>query len=152
MSDDPFNLDRFVSAQERIYATALDELRTGRKRSHWMWFVFPQLRGLGISPTATFYSVGSIEEARAYIAHPTLGPRLAESFEATLQHADRGLHGIFGSPDDMKFRSSATLFAEASPDRGVFARALETFCSGERDPKTIELLTRAASHGSSGAV
>ncbi|WP_020185148.1 DUF1810 domain-containing protein [Methylopila sp. 73B] len=144
MSVDPFNLDRFLSAQEPIYATALDELRAGKKRSHWMWFVFPQLSGLGTSPTAAFYGVVSIEEAQAYLAHPTLGPRLVESFEATLEHADRGLRDIFGSPDDMKFRSSATLFAQASLDGGVFERALDAFCAGERDRKTLELLAKTA--------
>jgi len=145
MSAEPFNLDRFVSAQSRIYATALAELRAGEKRSHWMWFIFPQLNGLGTSPTAAFYGLVSIEEAKAYLAHRTLGPRLVESFEATLDHAARGLRDIFGSPDDMKFRSSATLFAQASRDGGVFERALDAFCAGEPDPKTLELLDKAAS-------
>lgn len=144
MSVDPFKLERFVSAQERTYATALAELRAGKKRSHWMWFVFPQLSGLGTSPTATFYGVVSIEEAQAYLAHPKLGVRLVESFEATLEHADRGLRDIFGSPDDMKFRSSATLFAQASPDGDVFDRALQAFSAGERDPMTLALLAKAA--------
>ncbi|GLK55376.1 uncharacterized protein (DUF1810 family) [Methylopila capsulata] len=140
MGADPFNLDRFLLAQERIHETALAELRAGRKRSHWMWFVFPQVRGLGASPMATFYGVASIEEAQAYLAHPTLGPRLGESFEATLDHAGRDLRDIFESPDDMKFRSSATLFAQASLAGGVFERALVAFCAGERDEKTLERL------------
>ncbi len=103
--DDIFDLQRFVAAQAPVYAAALAELRSGRKRSHWMWFVFPQMRGLGLSAMAQMYGVASIEEARAYLAHPLLGARLRERVEATLVHRDRPLLDIFGSPDDMKFRS-----------------------------------------------
>ena len=108
------SLARFLEAQARNYADALAELEAGTKRSHWMWYVFPQLAGLGLSPTARFYGIASREGARAYLAHPVLGPRLVASTNAVLSHPDRSLHAIFGSPDDMKFRSSMTLFAEAA--------------------------------------
>ena len=143
MPHDPFDLDRFVRAQAPAFDAALAELRAGRKRSHWMWFVFPQLRGLGVSPTAALYGLASIDEARAYVAHRMLGPRLFESFEAALTHADRDLTAIFGSPDDLKFRSSATLFDRAAPDIPVFRRALREFCGGEPDQRTIALLDGA---------
>ncbi|MBV8494067.1 MAG: DUF1810 domain-containing protein, partial [Alphaproteobacteria bacterium] len=105
---DPFDLARFIAAQDKVLTSVLAELRAGRKRSHWMWFVFPQLRGLGLSPTATFYGIGSLEEARAYLAHELLGERLRLCTEAVLERAGTSLHQIFGSPDDMKFRSSMT--------------------------------------------
>src|SRR5262249_25167657 len=123
--DDPFNLERFVTAQAQVYATALAELRQGAKQSHWMWFIFPQLRGLGRSSTARFYCITSLDEARAYLAHPTLGLRLDECTEAVLAIRDQSLHAIFGSPDDMKFRSCMTLFSRAVPDaENVYQRAL----------------------------
>src|SRR4051812_12574295 len=108
---DHFDLERFVTAQASAFATALDELKAGRKRSHWMWFIFPQLRGLGHSPMAQFYGISSLAEARAYLAHPRLGPRLILCTETVLAVEGRSVHAIFGSPDDMKFRSSMILFA-----------------------------------------
>lgn len=139
-TDDPFDLQRFLNAQEPIFTTALDELRNGHKRSHWMWFVFPQLRGLGRSPTATFYGIASVDEARAYLAHPTLGPRLEQATRAVLGVRGRTLHEIFGSPDDMKFRSSMTLFALAAgqPD-SPYHEALVRWCDGLMDDATLAL-------------
>ncbi|ADH87743.1 Protein of unknown function DUF1810 [Ancylobacter novellus DSM 506] len=139
--DDPYDLKRFVSAQETVFDTAVAELRAGRKRSHWMWFIFPQLRGLGRSPTAEFYGIGSLKEARAYLAHPVLGPRLERATQAVPLESGRSLHDIFGSPDDMKFRSSMTLFALAcdAPD-SVFRRALDLGCAGDMDKATLALL------------
>src|SRR4051812_31904857 len=123
---EPCNLDRFVVAQEPVFTTALNELGSGRKRTHWMWFIFPQLRGLGHSSTAEFYGIGSLTEARAYLAHPLLGPRLILCTEAVLGISDRSLQAIFGSSDDMKFRSSMT--CSRSP------RATRTaLCPGQRD-------------------
>ena len=112
--DDPFQLKRFVDAQELVFPAALAELRGGRKESHWMWFIFPQLRALGRSPTAQFYGIASQDEARAYLKHPLLARRLAQTTDAVLAHHDRSAHDIFGSPDDLKFRSSMTLFDAAS--------------------------------------
>ncbi|MBK5961305.1 calpastatin [Rhodoplanes elegans] len=140
MSDDPYDLARFVAAQAAVFDTALAELTAGRKRSHWMWFVFPQHRGLGRSPTAQLYGIGSLAEARAYMAHPLLGPRLVAATQAVLGAAAPSLHAIFGSPDDLKFRSSMTLFERAAPDEPVFARALARWCGGERDPLTLALI------------
>ena len=122
----PFDLDRFVAAQEGIYTGALAELRAGRKTGHWMWYVFPQLAGLGRSALSLHYAIGSLDEARAYLAHPLLGPRLIECTRTVLAIEGRSLHAIFGSPDDMKFRSSMTLFSLAA-DEGdnVFRRALD---------------------------
>jgi uncharacterized protein (DUF1810 family) len=139
--DDPYDLARFLAAQAPVIETALGELRAGRKRTHWMWFVFPQLRGLGTSPMAQRYGISSFAEARAYLAHPVLGPRLRVCTEAVLAHAGRSLAEIFGSPDDLKFRSSMTLFAEAAlEDDSVFERALDRFCAGRRCARTLELL------------
>lgn len=142
MSDsDAFDLERFVTAQAPVIDTVLAELRAGRKLSHWMWFIFPQLRGLGHSSTARFYGIASLNEARAYLAHPVLGPRLEACTRAVLAIADRSLHAIFGSPDDMKFRSSMTLFAIAADDRGaLFRSALERYCAGDMDDHTLALL------------
>ncbi len=142
MDDDPFDLARFVSAQDGVFEAALGELRAGRKRSHWMWFVFPQLGGLGRSPTARFYGVSGLEEARAYLAHPVLGPRLEAAVAAVQASGAASLHALFGSPDDMKFRSSMTLFAVAAP-KGPCHEALARWCGGEADPRTLELLGRA---------
>ena len=140
---DPFELSRFVEAQDRVFEAALSELRAGRKKTHWMWFVFPQLRALGRSSTATFYGIGSIEEARAYLGHPVLGQRLAQAVDAVLALSGRSAHEIFGSPDDLKFRSSTTLFGEAAGEAGAapFRRALERFFAGEPDPLTLHFLT-----------
>lgn len=142
--EDAFDLARFVTAQAPVLDVALDELRAGHKRSHWMWFIFPQLRGLGRSSTALFYGIGSIAEARAYVTHPVLGPRLDLATRIVLAVEGRSLHAIFGSPDDMKFRSCMTLFEAA--DEGShhpFATAIERCCGGERDPATLSLLNQA---------
>lgn len=139
--DDPFDLQRFVKAQDPVFATVLEELRAGRKRSHWMWFVFPQLRDLGRSPTAQFYGIASLGEARAYLAHPILGPRLTQATEAVLSVQGRTLHEIFGSPDDLKFRSSMTLFARAAAEDGdLYRKALDRCCGGQPDETTLKLL------------
>lgn len=139
--DDPYDLERFVDAQARVYEIALDEIENGRKRSHWMWFIFPQLRGLGRSSTAQIYGLGSLGEARAYLAHPLLGPRLRECAEAALEHAGTPLIDIFGSPDDLKFRSSMTLFAHAAgPGEPLFQAALQHLCGGKPDQTTLALL------------
>jgi uncharacterized protein (DUF1810 family) len=143
MADDPHDLARFVSAQADDYATALAEVRAGRKRSHWMWYVFPQFAGLGFSATSQRYAIRSEAEARAYLAHPVLGPRLAECCEAALAVEGRSATDIFGSPDDVKLRSSATLFAAVSPPGSVFERVLAKFFDGERDPATVRLMAAA---------
>lgn len=138
---DPFNLQRFVAAQAEVYARALGELRQGRKRSHWMWYVFPQIAGLGRSSTSRFYAIGTLEEARAYLEHHLLGARLHECTEAVLEVEGKSAEEIFGSPDDMKFRSSMTLFALAEPDPGLFRLALEKYFKGEADALTVQKLT-----------
>jgi uncharacterized protein (DUF1810 family) len=142
----PFNLERFVTAQASIFETALGELKAGRKRSHWMWFVFPQLRGLGASSNASFYGIGSLEEAQAYVAHRVLGPRLVLCTRTVLAAGERSLHAIFGSPDDIKFCSSMTLFALASGEgEPTFGQALDRFCDGRMDERTLALLKTGAS-------
>lgn len=138
--DDPFNLNRFVSAQAPVWSQVLAELREGAKRSHWIWFIFPQMKGLGHSPTADRYGIGSLEEAEAYARHPLLGPRLVECTELVNLIQGREIHQILGSPDDLKFRSSMTLFARAAPDNTVFQEALKKYFNGQRDPLTLELL------------
>ena len=138
---DPFDLERFVTAQAPVIATVLAELRAGRKRSHWMWFVFPQLRGLGRSSTATFYGIASLHEARAYLAHSILGPRLELCTRTVLELETGSLNEIFGSPDDVKFHSSMTLFAVAAADpASAFHQTLDRWCHGARDPQTLKLL------------
>jgi len=138
---DPFDLERFVTAQEPVFDTVLNELRAGRKRTHWMWFVFPQLRGLGRSSMAEYYGISSLAEARAYLAHPVLGPRLDLCTRTVLEIEPRSLHAIFGSPDDMKFRSCATLFAIASAEQdNAFRRALDRWCDGRPDELTLALI------------
>ena len=140
--DDPYKLARFLDAQARNYHAALAELRAGEKRSHWMWYVFPQLRGLGRSEKSQFYGIGSLDEARAYLAHPVLGPRLVECAEAVLCADMPSLHAIFGSPDDLKFVSCMTLFAHAQGgDGGVFRQALDRWCDGREDPATLARLS-----------
>jgi uncharacterized protein (DUF1810 family) len=138
--DDPYHLSRFVHAQEESYAHALAELRSGHKRTHWMWYIFPQLDGLAFSATAKHYALKSIEEARAYLAHPLLGPRLLECAEAVLRIEGRSAREIFGSPDDLKLRSCATLFACVSPSGSAFERLLTRHYGGGRDEKTLQLL------------
>jgi uncharacterized protein (DUF1810 family) len=133
-------LDRFVAAQEGVFPQALAELRRGRKESHWMWFVFPQLAGLGRSETARFYGISSADEARAYLAHPVLGPRLRDAAEAVLGHAALSAEAIFGVVDAMKLKSSMTLFAAVAEDPAPFAAVLAAFFAGERDPATLGLL------------
>ena len=138
--DDPHDLHRFVQAQEHTYALALDELSDGRKASHWMWFVFPQLRGLGHSAMATQYGIASLDEARAYLAHPLLGARLVQCTRLVLEIEGSSAHDVFGSPDDVKFRSCMTLFAHAAPGQPLFAAALRKYFDGAPDPRTMQLL------------
>ena len=139
---DPFNLARFVDAQAENYDDALAEVSAGRKRSHWMWYVFPQLDGLGSSPMAKRYAIESLAEAKAYLEHPVLGARLLAVAEAALAVQGRTATELFGSPDDMKLRSSATLFAETSAAGSVFHRLLEKYFAGHADERTLELLER----------
>jgi uncharacterized protein (DUF1810 family) len=136
VSDD---LERFVTAQQGVHETAMAELRAGRKRTHWMWFVFPQIAGLGSSPTARQYAISSLDEARAYLAHPVLGPRLREAAEAVLGVENRTASAIFGYPDDLKLRSSMTLFARAAGEPSVFQAVLDRYYDGP-DPRTVALL------------
>ncbi len=138
--EDAFNLSRFLQAQQGDYASALQEIRGGRKRTHWMWFIFPQLEGLAFSSTSKHFSIKGIEQAKAYLAHPTLGPRLLECAEALMSVEGRSARDIFGSPDDLKLRSCATLFACASPADSVFERLLQKYYLGGRDTKTLQLL------------
>ena len=144
MSGDPYDLARFVSGQAGVFEAAVEELRAGRKRTHWMWFVFPQLRGRGRSPTALHYGISALDEATAYIQHPVLGPRLETATSAVLAGPAASLNALFGSPDDMKFRSSMTLFAIAQP-HGPYQAALDRWCGGEVDHQTVELLSQAGS-------
>lgn len=145
-ADDPFDLNRFLKAQESDYARALAEIKHGQKRSHWMWYVFPQFAGLGFSETSQYFSIKSVEEARAYLEHPTLGPRLWECAEAALNVKGRSAHDIFGSPDDLKLRSSATLFAHVSRAGSVFHRLLDAYFQAQRDDKTLALLQASLKH------
>jgi len=141
---DPYNLQRFIDAQDGTFEAALSELRLGSKRSHWMWFIFPQLKGLGLSPTAQYYGIASLDEARAYLEHPLLGARLHECVGAILPWAStRSAEQILGSIDAMKLRSSLTLFDEVEPG-GVFAQALEGFYRADRDARTLALLNGQA--------
>ena len=137
---DEFDLQRFVDAQERVYEGVTEELSRGRKRSHWMWFVFPQLKGLGFSLTSRKYGISGLDEARAYLAHPTLGPRLRECTELTLAIEGRSVDQVFGYPDILKFRSSMTLFAKAAGGETLFEDALAKYFAGEPDDKTLTLL------------
>jgi uncharacterized protein (DUF1810 family) len=138
---DQFELHRFVDAQAPLYAQVMSELRDGRKRSHWMWFVFPQIAGLGHSAMAHRYAITSCDEALAYLEHPTLGPRLRECTQTVCAIEDRSIGEIFGGPDDLKFRSSMTLFEAVSGDP-IFRSALDKFCAGERDPATLAILKK----------
>jgi uncharacterized protein (DUF1810 family) len=137
MASDPFDLKRFVDAQAPVYRTVVEELRAGRKRSHWMWFVFPQLRGLGSSPTAAHYGIASLEEARAYLAHEVLGPRLRECTRLVNDVRDSSAADIFGSPDDLKLCSSMTLFARATDDNEGFVALLDKYYGGRQDRLTL---------------
>ena len=137
---DPHNLQRFIDAQDDVFETALTELRSGTKQSHWMWFIFPQLTGLGLSPTSQYYGVGSLDEARAYLEHPVLGPRLRDCVEALLSHAGTcTAEQILGSIDAMKLRSSMTLFDKVSP-HDIFAEAIHAFFDADFDERTLALL------------
>ena len=131
------DLSRFVEAQRHIYPEVLAELSAGRKRSHWMWFIFPQIAGLGRSETAQFYALNDLDEAKAYLDHPVLGARLLECTRAMLDHKRRTAHDILGTPDDLKFRSSMTLFMQASEKGSLFERALLQFYGGEPDQATL---------------
>jgi uncharacterized protein (DUF1810 family) len=137
---DRHDLKRFVQAQDDDYDQALAEIRSGRKRSHWMWYIFPQFDGLGFSSTSRRYAIKSIAEAEAYLSHPVLGPRLRDCALAVLRVDGRSALEIFGSPDDMKLKSCATLFARVSPAGSVFDRLLDKYFQGERDDKTLRLL------------
>ena len=139
MIPDPFNLQRFLDAQADTYDAALAELRDARKRTHWMWFIFPQIAGLGHSEISQYYAIGGADEARAYLAHAELGPRLHDCAEALLG-ADGSARDILGTPDDLKLRSSATLFAAVSAPASVFHRLLDRFFGGQLDPATVERL------------
>ena len=138
--DKDFDLDRFVAAQDPVYSDVLAELRTGHKHTHWMWFVFPQLEGLGSSEMSRKYAIRSSDEAAAYLAHPVLGPRLRECARLVATHADKEIGQIFESPDDRKFHSSMTLFADVAPDEAVFQTCLDTFFDGQSDPATMARL------------
>ncbi|HWE08945.1 MAG TPA: DUF1810 domain-containing protein [Solirubrobacteraceae bacterium] len=139
---DPYDLQRFVDAQDAggTYDSALAELREGRKRSHWMWFVFPQIAGLGRSPTAQAYAISSLGEAQAYLAHPVLGSRLNESTRIVADHRGRSAEEVFGGVDSMKLRSSMTLFHRADPENPLFGRVLDAYFDGRADPATVSLL------------
>jgi len=138
--DDPYNLQRFVDAQSRVYDEVREELRRGEKRSHWMWFIFPQMKGLGRTSTADYYGIASLEEARAYLAHPVLGPRLRECTMLVNTFLGRSADEIFGGLDAMKFRSSMTLFSRAAAEPREFADALRLYFAKEEDPLTLRLL------------
>jgi uncharacterized protein (DUF1810 family) len=147
MTDDPHNLSRFVQSQEDDYEQALSEIRKGKKRTHWMWYIFPQIDGLAFSSTSKHYSIKSVEEAKAYLAHPILGPRLLECAEAVLHIDGRSATEIFGPPDDLKLKSCATLFACVSPSGSVFERLLQKYYRGGRDEKTLQLLGISSDDG-----
>ncbi|HKW58080.1 MAG TPA: DUF1810 domain-containing protein [Candidatus Acidoferrum sp.] len=141
-ASDPYDLQRFVTAQQDCIGEVLQELKEGHKRSHWMWFVFPQIKGLGLSSTARHFAIGSREEAAAYLAHPLLGTRLRKCTQLVIVVEGRSLRQILGAPDDLKFRSCMTLFAQATSDNQVFLDALKKCCGGESDPLTLERLNR----------
>ena len=134
---DPFDLERFVTAQDPVYENVCEELRSGQKRGHWMWFIFPQLRGLGSSPLAQKFGISSREELEAYLSHPVLGSRLRECTRLVNAVEGRSIEQIFAYPDDLKFRSSMTLFRMASGDNRIFNYALEKYFEGEADPLTL---------------
>jgi uncharacterized protein (DUF1810 family) len=146
-TNDPHDLIRFAQAQEGHYRQALSEIRAGRKQSHWMWYIFPQFDGLGFSPTSRLYAIKSVAEAGAYLAHPVLGPRLVECCEAAVGVEGRSAAEVFGTPDDLKLRSCATLFAAVSPAGSVFERVLDRYFGGERDEQTLRLMGVASGNG-----
>jgi uncharacterized protein (DUF1810 family) len=140
LTADPFDLQRFLNAQHRIYGQVCDELRSGRKHSHWMWFIFPQIKGLGSSPTAQKYAIAAIDEAKAYLQHQLLGFRLRECTQLVNAVEGRSIEEIFGYPDHLKFHSSMTLFAAASADEAPFVAAMKKYFDAESDRKTLDLL------------
>lgn len=140
MAGDPYHLERFVAAQRGVYEQACAELQRGRKAGHWMWFIFPQIAGLGFSATSQHYAIRSLDEARGYLDHPTLGPRLREVSQILLSINGKTAHEIFGSPDDMKLRSSMTLFAHATEDNAVFLEVLRKYFGAVEDERTVELI------------
>jgi uncharacterized protein (DUF1810 family) len=141
--DDPFQLERFLTAQADLYATALRELQRGRKTSHWIWFIFPQIAGLGRSPTAQHYAIGSLDEARAYLQHPILGTRLHQCLDALNALPETDVERVFGDLDAMKFRSAHTLFQAAAHGDAIITTALERWFGGKEDAATLTLLRRA---------
>lgn len=147
MDDDRHDLDRFLQAQAPVFGQVLAELRAGHKRSHWIWFIFPQIAGLGHSAMAQRYAIGSLEEARAYLAHPVLGVRLRQCSELVLAVQGRSIHDIFGSPDDMKFRSCMTLFHRADPNEPVFGQCLRKYFADQEDPQTLQFMDTGSSPG-----
>ncbi|OQW38225.1 MAG: calpastatin [Nitrospira sp. SG-bin2] len=140
---DTYNLHRFLDAQERVYDAVLDELRSGRKASHWIWFIFPQITGLGHSEMAQRFAITSLDEARAYLQHPTLGPRLRACTQLVLDVNGRSAEEIFGYPDHLKFRSCMTLFLTAAPDHTLFNNALLKYFDGKPDQLTLALLSKS---------
>jgi uncharacterized protein (DUF1810 family) len=134
------DLQRFIDAQQSVYPQVLAELRVGRKRSHWIWFIFPQIAGLGHSPTSEFYAIHSLAEAQAYLQHPALGTRLRECTQLVLDVHNRTIDEILGYPDDLKFRSSMTLFHQAAPEERLFLAALQKYFEGHPDPLTLKQL------------
>ena len=138
-----YDLSRFLEAQKNSYDTALREIKTGRKRSHWMWYIFPQIRGLGYSAMAQHYAIRDLGEAREYLRHPVLGPRLIEISEALLALDGSDPSRVMGSPDDLKLRSCMTLFQCAAPDQPVFGKVLDKFYGGSPDGRTMEILSRS---------
>src|SRR5690348_2237384 len=137
---DRYNLNRFVDAQEQVFDNVLTELKHGRKYGHWIWFIFPQLKGLGLSPTSEFYGISSLDEAKAYLQHPVLGPRLLQCTELVIAIQGSDVEEIFGEIDAMKFRSCMTLFAAADPQQRTFSRALDKYFAGEGDRLTVSYL------------
>ena len=144
MEHDPYNLNRFITAQEGLFENVLTELKNGRKQTHWMWFIFPQIDGLGFSSTTKYYAIKNLEEARQYLTHPVLGARLLQCSQLVLAVEGKSAHNIFGSPDDMKLKSCMTLFTQVAGPDSVFASVLEKYFHGKPDEKTISLLGAVA--------
>lgn len=142
MKEDPFDLERFISAQEGIYSQVLAEIKRGQKRSHWMWYIFPQIEGLGFSPISKHYAVKSLAEARQYLEHPVLGSRLLECAQALLEVKGRSADEIFGYPDELKLRSCMTLFAQVASPRSEFEQVLDLYYAGQPDQQTLLILKK----------
>ncbi len=137
---DPYNLNRFISAQDKIYETVIKELKNGKKQTHWMWYIFPQIDGLGTSATSKYYGIKSIEEAQQYLNHPVLGKRLLECAEIVITLEGKSIAEIFGFPDNLKLKSSITLFAYIAKPDSIFARIIDKYFEGEKDVKTLDIL------------